>query len=350
MKPKHKIIRLFPVIMFFLFACGTSFAQIEVDTSNMGPPSDDQTLQDFKDSLSSKGDWVKITQDEVDPESVDGEDSVSLDDDIYTDEIWVPNPVIIWVGWNPYCNGRWVWTYWGWQWIPYDNWGWCTYHYGRWWWHHHYGWVWSPGHRWRHCWVSWHRHHNYWGWHPLTPRIHYKGGVSVLPVKKNPENDGWVFVNKKDFTKPVDKKTIIDVNKHTEILKNSTQSADNEVQKKKKSLVEKTQVPTTDRKQTTKTREKPNIYGKPNDAGKEKGTPKNHESTTGKRNNENSTGRHNDGSKSNTNHNSNSNNKSNHNGNSHNSWKSNNSGNSNNSGKSNNPGSNNRSGESKGKN
>jgi hypothetical protein len=204
---------------FFFFNASSSVAQIEVDTSNMGPPDNEPTEQNLKDSLSSSGDWVKITQDEIDPETIDGEDSVSIDDDIYTDYIWVPNPVLIYIGWNPYCNGRWVWTYWGWQWIPYDNWGWCTYHYGRWWWHSHYGWVWSPGRRWRHCWVSWYRSGGYWGWHPLPPRIHYKGGVSVLPSNKNVQHDGWVFVNRKDFRKPINKSNTIDVNKHTNILK-----------------------------------------------------------------------------------------------------------------------------------
>ncbi|MGA2667634.1 MAG: DUF6600 domain-containing protein [Ignavibacteria bacterium] len=323
---------ILPLQILLLFAIGKTNAQVEVDTSNMGPPSQDPTLQDFQDSLSRSGDWEQITTDEIDPDSLEGEDSQSLDDDIYTNEIWVPNPALIWIGWNPYCYGRWVWTYWGWEWIPYDNWGWCTYHYGRWWWHHHYGWVWSPGHRWRHCWVSWHRGGGYWGWHPLPPRVHYKSGVSVLPITKNTEKNGWVFVNKKDFTKPVDKKTIIDVNKYTGILKTPNVNVKKKDQGinnvNKKSWVDKTRIPE-EKTQTNRTNGKPNINSRPNDNGKKIYTPGNHNGNSGKGNNNNSGNRNSSGPKSNHSGNSN------HTGSSHNSGNPNHSGNSSHSGNSN---------------
>src|SRR5437667_4135391 len=35
-------------------------------------------------------------------------------------------------GWSPYTDGRWVWTAYGWTWVPYEGWGWATCHYGRW--------------------------------------------------------------------------------------------------------------------------------------------------------------------------------------------------------------------------
>ena len=34
--------------------------------------------------------------------------------------------------WQPYSNGRWVWSIFGWTWVPYESWGWAVSHYGRW--------------------------------------------------------------------------------------------------------------------------------------------------------------------------------------------------------------------------
>lgn len=227
MKPITVLKYILPVIIFMFFSFKSNYSQIEIDTSKMGPPSSDPSLDDFKDSLSKSGSWVKVTEDQVDPNTVDGEDSAVVDEDVYPDYVWVPSPAYIYDGWSPYCNGQWVWTYWGWQWVPYYDYGWgwgCTYHYGRWWYSNYYGWCWSPGHHWRHSWVSWCNSGAYWGWHPLSPRVNYRGGVAVLPIKNNVKNDGWVFVNKKDFKNPIDNTKIVDPNKHTEILKTANQN------------------------------------------------------------------------------------------------------------------------------
>ena len=71
------------------------------------------------------------------------------------------------VGWAPYRNGRWVFSYSGWTWVPYATWGWATSHYGR--WHHTpiYGWVWFPGSVYSPGWVSWYAGSGYMGWSPL---------------------------------------------------------------------------------------------------------------------------------------------------------------------------------------
>ena len=227
MKPIISLKYILPVIIFMFFSFKSNYSQIEIDTSKMGPPSSNPSLDDFKDSLSKSGSWVKVTEDQIDPNTVDGEDSVALDEDVYPDYVWVPSPVYIYDGWSPYCNGQWVWTYWGWQWVPYYDYGWgwgCTYHYGRWWYSNYYGWCWSPGRHWRHSWVSWCNSGAYWGWHPLSPRVHYRGGVAVLPIRNNEKNDGWVFVNKKDFKQPIDNTKIVDVSRHNEILKSANQN------------------------------------------------------------------------------------------------------------------------------
>jgi len=71
------------------------------------------------------------------------------------------------VGWSPYQQGRWVWSYGGWTWASTASWGWATAHYGRW---HHlpaYGWVWFPGGGYRSAWVSWYVGYGYVGWSPI---------------------------------------------------------------------------------------------------------------------------------------------------------------------------------------
>jgi hypothetical protein len=224
MKTKIYLTYLIPAVIFFFFSFNKSFSQIEIDTSKMGPPDQNPTLDDFKDSLSSKGEWVKINKDQIDPESNSDEvDTEYVDEDVNTDYVWVPSPIYISVGWSPYCYGRWIWTYWGWEWVPYYDWGWCTYHYGRWWYSDNYGWCWSPGRRWRSHWVTWCHSGGYWGWHPLSPRTRLRNSVAVLPVNHNTRNGGWVFVDKKNFSKPINNTSIVDPKKNTEILKNSKQ-------------------------------------------------------------------------------------------------------------------------------
>ncbi len=221
MKAKISLAYILPVLILLFFSFKSSLSQVEVDTSSNGPPDETLTLDNFKDSLSKSGEWVKIDKSQIDPDSTDQSEQVDteyVDEDVCTDYVWVPNPALIWIDWNPYCYGHWVWTYWGWEWVPYYDWGWCTYHYGRWWHSDHYGWCWSPGWRWRSHWVSWYHHGNYWGWHPLPPRVYVKDGTKIMPVKKNVKDDGWVFVNKKDFKNPIDRTKIVDPNRHTEIF------------------------------------------------------------------------------------------------------------------------------------
>lgn len=57
--------------------------------------------------------------------------------------VWIPARVA--VGWEPYRDGRWVWTrQWGWSWVDNAPWGFAPFHYGR--WIQHRGrWAWAPG-------------------------------------------------------------------------------------------------------------------------------------------------------------------------------------------------------------
>ena len=83
--------------------------------------------------------------------------------------VWVPNVA---AGWQPYSNGQWAWTPYGWTWIPHESWGWAPFHYGRWGFSASLGWYWAPGHTWGPAWVSWAVGAGYVGWCPLGRNDH----------------------------------------------------------------------------------------------------------------------------------------------------------------------------------
>jgi hypothetical protein len=89
-------------------------------------------------------------------------------------------------GWQPYADGYWAWTSYGWTWVSYAPWAW-TLHYGRWAVVPAYGWVWLPGTVWGPAWVDWYWGAGYVGWAPLSPF----GSVTVI--------NNFVFVNERDF-------------------------------------------------------------------------------------------------------------------------------------------------------
>ncbi|MEO0413449.1 MAG: DUF6600 domain-containing protein [Verrucomicrobiota bacterium] len=73
-------------------------------------------------------------------------------------------------GWNPYQNGRWAQTDYGWTWVSNEPHGWATTHYGRWAKDPQYGWVWFPDVNWGPAWVSWRGSNQLAGWAPLPPQ------------------------------------------------------------------------------------------------------------------------------------------------------------------------------------
>ena len=57
--------------------------------------------------------------------------------------VWIPTIVV--AGWEPYRDGRWVWTrQWGWSWVDNAPWGFAPFHYGRW-IQYRSRWAWAPG-------------------------------------------------------------------------------------------------------------------------------------------------------------------------------------------------------------
>ena len=81
--------------------------------------------------------------------------------------VWRP---YVAAGWQPYSNGRWTWSVFGWTWVPYESWGWAVSHYGRWGFTPALGWYWIPGATWAPAWVSWAVGGDYVGWCPLGYR------------------------------------------------------------------------------------------------------------------------------------------------------------------------------------
>ncbi len=80
---------------------------------------------------------------------------------------WVPSGVA--AGWEPYVDGQWVYSDYGWTWASNDPWGDIPYHYGTWAYVDPYGWVWVPGTVWAPAWVTWAYTDDYVGWAPVPP-------------------------------------------------------------------------------------------------------------------------------------------------------------------------------------
>ncbi|MFL5310596.1 MAG: DUF6600 domain-containing protein [Myxococcales bacterium] len=134
------------------------------DDSSAGP-----SMDDFRSGLDRYGRWVDTRE--------------------YG---WVWQPTQVNYRWQPYWDGRWMWTTAGWTWVTDEPWGWATYHYGRWAMLDGAGWVWLPGRVWGPAWVAWRWGGGYAGWCPLGPR----GAVYLQPRT-------WVFVETPYFMTPV---------------------------------------------------------------------------------------------------------------------------------------------------
>ncbi len=119
----------------------------------------------------------------------------------YGEWIWTPEHGWVWrpneVGadWQPYTQGRWVYTDYGWTWSSSFRWGWAPFHYGRWAWLDHVGWVWVPGTVWGPAWVVWRYSDAYVGWSPLMAGYDWWYGWSYYPVFY----DHWTFIHWNHF-------------------------------------------------------------------------------------------------------------------------------------------------------
>ncbi|MBS2021848.1 MAG: hypothetical protein JST92_05520, partial [Deltaproteobacteria bacterium] len=96
--------------------------------------------------------------------------------------VWVPANVG--EDWQPYTDGTWAYTSYGWSFVAGVPWGGVTFHYGRWGYSDVWGWYWIPGFVWAPAWVSWRWAPGYICWSPLGPHgyrygRHWRGWVTV---------------------------------------------------------------------------------------------------------------------------------------------------------------------------
>jgi hypothetical protein len=133
------------------------------------------SLSVFFDELSPYGQWVTIGS---------------------YGEVWCPRDMP--AGWQPYLNGKWCFTHYGWTWVSFDPWGGDPYHYGTWVFTDDWGWVWVPGTIWAPAWVTWCDDGTYIGWAPVPPTLSVSvagsAGASVFLPPRN-----YVFVPVRSF-------------------------------------------------------------------------------------------------------------------------------------------------------
>jgi uncharacterized membrane protein YgcG len=112
--------------------------------------------------------------------------------------VWVPNAASARADWQPYTDGHWVYTTYGWSFVPDVPWGWAVFHYGRWGWGPALGWYWVPGYVWAPAWVTWRYSHGHVAWAPYGPPGFRYG-------RRWP---GWVAVPREHFTHPISREAI----------------------------------------------------------------------------------------------------------------------------------------------
>ncbi len=97
----------------------------------------------------------------------------------FNDGVYGWKPVNMVRGWEPYSNGRWLWTSDGWYWDSYEPFGYIVFHYGRWYFDNYYGWLWIPDYQWAPAWVEWRYDDAYIGWAPLPPYAIFSVSIGI---------------------------------------------------------------------------------------------------------------------------------------------------------------------------
>lgn len=176
------------------------------------------------ESLSDDGEWEGVNKSEFlrDLSAETGED-FEIDYSQGAEIIYVWRPDCADQNWNPYTNGQWVFTYYGWMWVSSYDWGWGPYNYGRWYCSNYYGWVWLPGCVWAPNWVTWRCNNNYVGWYPCCPRVYWRNYQNNICTNYlySYEPVNWVFVKRIDFTTKINNTTIMSSGSNAGIIKKS---------------------------------------------------------------------------------------------------------------------------------
>ncbi|TNF28207.1 MAG: hypothetical protein EP329_18310, partial [Deltaproteobacteria bacterium] len=103
---------------------------------------------------------------------------------------WTPHDA----AWEPYSDGYWTYTRYGWTWVSNRPYGWAVCHYGR--WYFDGRWHWVPDLYWGPAWVDWRTDGDYvaWGplWHPHRPRPNHYGHRGWRSVHRQHMHDRQV--------------------------------------------------------------------------------------------------------------------------------------------------------------
>jgi hypothetical protein len=91
--------------------------------------------------------------------------------------VW--RPTVMRKTWQPYYQGQWIYTNYGWYWDSSEPFGDIVYHYGRWYYDDYYGWIWIPDYQWAPAWVEWRYNDDYIGWAPLSPYATFSISVGI---------------------------------------------------------------------------------------------------------------------------------------------------------------------------
>jgi hypothetical protein len=128
-------------------------------------------------------------------------------------------------GWQPYSDGRWVYTDVGWTWDSYEPFGWAVYHYGRWANLNGIGWLWVPGTEWGPGWVSWRNSPRYVGWAPLPPEALFLRAIGFSGWVDDYYNIGpnnYRFVENQNFGASSLNSVFIDQRQNLQIINQTT--------------------------------------------------------------------------------------------------------------------------------
>jgi hypothetical protein len=127
--------------------------------------------------------------------------------------------------WQPYSDGRWVYTDAGWTWDSNEPFGWAVYHYGRWANVYGVGWIWVPGTEWGPGWVSWRHSPRYVGWAPLPPEALFLRAIGFSMWVDDYYDIGpgnYRFIENRDFGAQRLNTVFIDQRQNLQIINQTT--------------------------------------------------------------------------------------------------------------------------------
>jgi hypothetical protein len=159
--------------------------------SDRGPYGEPRTRPEYRDRYSTYGDIdIAFFYDYLSPYGV----WVNYPPYGY---VWLPRDVSY--RWRPYSRGRWVWTDYGWTFLPRDRWGWAVHNYGRWGWDRGLGWFWVPDIVWAPAWVVWRHGNIYIGWAPVPPGIEFHRDYGFRFRDHDIPGHYWHFLDGRHF-------------------------------------------------------------------------------------------------------------------------------------------------------